>query len=51
MGRGLGRGLGTKTQVTTSGGLGFRRGPLGGGFSPLGGSSGLPWPALIDWVG
>ncbi|MFS7941122.1 hypothetical protein Hanom_Chr05g00472451 [Helianthus anomalus] len=34
MGRGLGRGLGTNAQVTTPGGLGFRRGPLGGGFSP-----------------
>uniref|UniRef100_A0A251SMZ4 Uncharacterized protein n=1 Tax=Helianthus annuus TaxID=4232 RepID=A0A251SMZ4_HELAN len=27
-------GLGTNAQVTTPGGLGFRRGPLGGGFSP-----------------
>ncbi|MFS7906431.1 hypothetical protein Hanom_Chr01g00059101 [Helianthus anomalus] len=34
MGRGLGRGLGTNAQVTTPGGLGFWRGPLGGGFSP-----------------
>ncbi|KAJ0666142.1 putative P-type Ca(2+) transporter [Helianthus annuus] len=34
IGRGLGRGLGTNAQVTTPGGLGFRRGPLGGGFSP-----------------
>ncbi|MFS7985831.1 hypothetical protein Hanom_Chr11g01003241 [Helianthus anomalus] len=34
MGRGLGRGLGTNTQVTTLGRLGFRRGPLGGDFSP-----------------
>ncbi|MFS7921266.1 putative vacuolar protein sorting-associated protein Ist1 [Helianthus anomalus] len=34
MGRGLGRGLGTNAQVTTPSGLGFRRGPLGGGFSP-----------------
>ncbi|KAJ0595200.1 putative PWWP domain containing protein PWWP2 [Helianthus annuus] len=34
MGRGLGRGLGTNAQVTTPGGLGFRRGLLGGGFSP-----------------
>ncbi|MFS7916314.1 hypothetical protein Hanom_Chr02g00175681 [Helianthus anomalus] len=33
MGRGLGRGLGTNAQVTTPGGLGFRHGPLGGGFS------------------
>ncbi|MFS7941119.1 hypothetical protein Hanom_Chr05g00472401 [Helianthus anomalus] len=30
----MGRGLGTNAQVTTPGGLGFRRGPLGGGFSP-----------------
>ncbi|MFS8008969.1 hypothetical protein Hanom_Chr14g01279101 [Helianthus anomalus] len=34
MGRGLGRGLGTNAHATTSGGLEFRRGPLGGGFSP-----------------
>ena len=34
MGRGLWRGLGTNAQITTPGGLGFRRGPLGGGFSP-----------------
>ncbi|MFS8030066.1 hypothetical protein Hanom_Chr17g01529731 [Helianthus anomalus] len=33
-GRGLWRGLGTNAQVTTPGGLGFRRDPLGGGFSP-----------------
>ncbi|MFS7968668.1 hypothetical protein Hanom_Chr09g00800321 [Helianthus anomalus] len=26
--------LGTNAQVTTPGGLGFRRRPLGGGFSP-----------------
>ncbi|MFS7930551.1 hypothetical protein Hanom_Chr04g00345631 [Helianthus anomalus] len=32
MGRGLERWLGTN--VTTPGGLRFRRGPLGGGFSP-----------------
>ncbi|KAJ0601173.1 hypothetical protein HanIR_Chr03g0125391 [Helianthus annuus] len=31
---GYGRGLGTNAQVTIPGGLGFRRGPLGGGFSP-----------------
>ncbi|KAJ0537904.1 hypothetical protein HanHA300_Chr08g0269001 [Helianthus annuus] len=31
---GYGRGLGTNAHVTTLGGLGFRRGPLGGGFSP-----------------
>ncbi|MFS7977117.1 hypothetical protein Hanom_Chr10g00900361 [Helianthus anomalus] len=33
-GAGLGCGLGTNTHVTTPGGLGFRCGPLGGGFSP-----------------
>ncbi|MFS7973331.1 hypothetical protein Hanom_Chr09g00855341 [Helianthus anomalus] len=31
---GMGRGLGTNAQVTTPGGLGFRRRPMGGGFSP-----------------
>ncbi|MFS7972440.1 hypothetical protein Hanom_Chr09g00844821 [Helianthus anomalus] len=31
----MGRGLGIHTHVTTPGGLGFRRGPLGGGFSPV----------------
>ncbi|MFS7897790.1 hypothetical protein Hanom_Chr04g00354491 [Helianthus anomalus] len=31
---GMGRGLGTNAHVTTPGRLGFRRGPLGGGFSP-----------------
>ncbi|MFS7990204.1 putative carbonic anhydrase [Helianthus anomalus] len=31
---GMGRGLGTNAQVTTPGGIGFRRGPLGGSFSP-----------------
>ncbi|KAJ0868071.1 hypothetical protein HanRHA438_Chr12g0570411 [Helianthus annuus] len=34
MGRRLCRGLGTNAQVTTPGELRFRRGPLGGGFSP-----------------
>ncbi|MFS7974396.1 hypothetical protein Hanom_Chr09g00868251 [Helianthus anomalus] len=34
MGRGLRRGLGINAHVTTPGGLGFRRGPLGRGFSP-----------------
>ncbi|MFS7964069.1 hypothetical protein Hanom_Chr08g00745841 [Helianthus anomalus] len=34
MGRRLGRGLSTNVSVTTPGGLGFRRGPLGGGFNP-----------------
>ncbi|MFS7902468.1 hypothetical protein Hanom_Chr01g00011661 [Helianthus anomalus] len=33
-GLGLGRGLGTNGHVTTPGRLGFRRGPLGWGFSP-----------------
>ncbi|KAM0014959.1 hypothetical protein Hdeb2414_s0033g00720201 [Helianthus debilis subsp. tardiflorus] len=31
---GYGAGLGTNAQVTTSGGLGFQRGPFGVGFSP-----------------
>ncbi|MFS7912305.1 hypothetical protein Hanom_Chr02g00128451 [Helianthus anomalus] len=48
MGRGLWHGLGTNTQVTTPGGLGFRRGPLGGGFSPpLGGAIKMTWRDLI----
>ncbi|MFS8001993.1 hypothetical protein Hanom_Chr13g01196891 [Helianthus anomalus] len=34
MGRGLERGLGTNAHVTIPGGLGFRRGPLGGDFNP-----------------
>ncbi|KAJ0623911.1 hypothetical protein HanIR_Chr01g0037421 [Helianthus annuus] len=34
MGRGLWRGLGTNAQITTPGRLGFRRGLLGGVFSP-----------------
>ncbi|KAJ0494304.1 hypothetical protein HanIR_Chr12g0595921 [Helianthus annuus] len=34
MGQGLRRGLGINAQVTTPGGLGFRRGLLGGSFSP-----------------
>ncbi|KAF5772031.1 hypothetical protein HanXRQr2_Chr13g0572011 [Helianthus annuus] len=51
-GAGLGRGLGTNAQVTIPGGLGFRRGPLGGVSAwALGGPSGLPWSALISWVG
>ncbi|MFS8030930.1 hypothetical protein Hanom_Chr17g01539801 [Helianthus anomalus] len=33
-GGGGGGDLGTNAQVTTPGGLGFRRRPLGGGFSP-----------------
>ncbi|MFS7914792.1 hypothetical protein Hanom_Chr02g00157671 [Helianthus anomalus] len=32
-GWGVRRGLGTNAHVTIPGGLGFRRGPLGGGFS------------------
>ncbi|MFS7925171.1 hypothetical protein Hanom_Chr04g00281401 [Helianthus anomalus] len=31
---GMGRGLGTNAHVNTTGGVRFRRGPLGGGFSP-----------------
>ncbi|MFS7943023.1 hypothetical protein Hanom_Chr06g00495401 [Helianthus anomalus] len=42
-GVGLWHGLGTNAQVTTPGGLGFRRGPLGGGFSPGTG--------VVAWVG
>ncbi|MFS8026724.1 hypothetical protein Hanom_Chr16g01490081 [Helianthus anomalus] len=33
-GAGLERGLGTNARVTILGGLEFRRGPLGRGFSP-----------------
>ncbi|MFS7975015.1 hypothetical protein Hanom_Chr10g00875531 [Helianthus anomalus] len=52
MERRLGRGLGTNAEVTTLGGLRFRRGPLAGvSARALGGPSGLPWPALIGWVG
>ncbi|MFS7977819.1 hypothetical protein Hanom_Chr10g00908501 [Helianthus anomalus] len=41
-----GRGLGTNAQVTTPGGLGFQRGPLGGGFSP-----GVGWDYQHDIAG
>ncbi|MFS7980872.1 hypothetical protein Hanom_Chr10g00944281 [Helianthus anomalus] len=34
MGRRLGRGLERNAQVTTPGGFGFGRGPIGMGFSP-----------------
>ncbi|MFS7983946.1 hypothetical protein Hanom_Chr11g00980711 [Helianthus anomalus] len=37
----MGRGLGIKAQVTTPGGFEFRRGPLGGGFSPGVGLEGM----------
>ncbi|KAJ0494022.1 hypothetical protein HanIR_Chr12g0592701 [Helianthus annuus] len=49
----LWRGLGTNAQVTTPGGLGFRRGPLGWGFSPGVGRgyqndmAGSHWPRQI----
>ncbi|MFS7959261.1 hypothetical protein Hanom_Chr08g00689021 [Helianthus anomalus] len=54
---GMGRGLATNAQVTTPGGLGFRRGPLGGGFSPgvgrvyQGDMAGANWPRqLAVWA-
>ncbi|MFS8028109.1 hypothetical protein Hanom_Chr16g01506601 [Helianthus anomalus] len=48
MGRGLGRGLERNAQVTTPGGLGFGRGPLGGSLRPVVGHARDPmWPALI----
>ncbi|MFS7920933.1 hypothetical protein Hanom_Chr03g00230681 [Helianthus anomalus] len=48
MGRGLGHGLGENAQVTTLGGLGFGRGPLGGSLrSGVGHASDPMWPALI----
>ncbi|KAF5796596.1 hypothetical protein HanRHA438_Chr10g0456381 [Helianthus annuus] len=57
MGRGLCRGLGTNAQVTTPGELGFRRGPLGGGFSSGVGRGyqndmvGSHWPRQVAvWV-
>ncbi|KAJ0495324.1 hypothetical protein HanIR_Chr12g0607571 [Helianthus annuus] len=49
----LWRGLGTNVQVTTLGGLGFQRGPLGVGFSPCVGRSyqddmvGFHWPRQV----
>ncbi|MFS8005917.1 hypothetical protein Hanom_Chr13g01243001 [Helianthus anomalus] len=49
MGMGLGRGLGTNTQVTTPGGLGFWRGPIGGGFSPGVGWGYEPDMARCHW--
>ncbi|MFS7918847.1 hypothetical protein Hanom_Chr03g00205971 [Helianthus anomalus] len=45
-GAGLWRGLGINVQVTTLGGLGFRRGPLGGGFS-----LGIGWGYQDDMTG
>ncbi|MFS7936219.1 hypothetical protein Hanom_Chr05g00412971 [Helianthus anomalus] len=54
---GMGRGLGTNAQVTTQGGLGFRRGPIGGGFTPRVGRdyesnmAGCHWPTkLAFWA-
>ncbi|MFS7971569.1 hypothetical protein Hanom_Chr09g00834421 [Helianthus anomalus] len=53
MGRGLGRGLERNAQVTTPGGLGFGRGPLGGSFSPGVGRgyetdmAGYHWPTKL----
>ncbi|KAM0014509.1 hypothetical protein Hdeb2414_s0035g00729511 [Helianthus debilis subsp. tardiflorus] len=50
---GMGRGLDTKAHVTTPGGLGFERGPLGRSFS-LGVGQGYPhdmaephWPRAL----
>ncbi|MFS7889714.1 hypothetical protein Hanom_Chr00s000004g01610261 [Helianthus anomalus] len=51
MGRGLGRGLGRNAQVTTPGGLGFWRGPLGGGFSPGVGRDWRSSMAGSHWLG
>ncbi|MFS7952241.1 hypothetical protein Hanom_Chr07g00604631 [Helianthus anomalus] len=52
-GAGLGRGLCTNAHVIILGGLGFRRGPLGGGFNP-GVGRGYPhdmakphWPRVL----
>ncbi|MFS7935904.1 hypothetical protein Hanom_Chr05g00409041 [Helianthus anomalus] len=59
MGRELGRGLGTNAHLITPGGLGFGRGPLGGGFSPgvgrgyktdMAGSDWLAW-LRYRWLG
>ncbi|MFS7956977.1 hypothetical protein Hanom_Chr07g00660971 [Helianthus anomalus] len=47
-GRGLGRGFERNAQVITPGGLGFRRGSLGGSLRPgVGHASDPIWPALI----
>ncbi|MFS7908658.1 hypothetical protein Hanom_Chr01g00085731 [Helianthus anomalus] len=46
----MGRGLGTNAQVTTPGGLGFRRGPLGGSFSPGVGHSQRSFVAGSHWL-
>ncbi|MFS7992617.1 hypothetical protein Hanom_Chr12g01084451 [Helianthus anomalus] len=48
-GAGLGRGLGINAHVITSGGFGFGRGPLGGGFSPgVGGATHMTLRNLIS---
>ncbi|MFS8016981.1 hypothetical protein Hanom_Chr15g01374891 [Helianthus anomalus] len=48
MGRGLGRGLERNAQVTTPGGLGFGRGPLGGSLRPgVGRDYHMTWRNLI----
>ncbi|KAJ0743092.1 putative protein EXORDIUM [Helianthus annuus] len=47
MGREFGRGLGENTQVTTPGGLGLWRDPLGLGFQAGHGAS--PSPSVAQW--
>ncbi|MFS7994359.1 hypothetical protein Hanom_Chr12g01105001 [Helianthus anomalus] len=51
MGRELGRGLGTNAHLTTPGGIGFGRGPLGGGFNPGVGRGYETDMAGSDWLG
>ncbi|MFS7948245.1 hypothetical protein Hanom_Chr06g00557691 [Helianthus anomalus] len=44
----MGRGLERNAQITTPGGFGFERGPLGGSLRPaLGHASDPMWPTLI----
>ncbi|MFS7933390.1 hypothetical protein Hanom_Chr04g00379211 [Helianthus anomalus] len=44
----MGRGLAENAQATTSGGLGFRRGPRGGMLKPgVGRTSDSMWPTPI----
>ncbi|MFS7903258.1 hypothetical protein Hanom_Chr01g00021931 [Helianthus anomalus] len=47
----MGRGLAINAQVTTPGGLGFRRGPLGGSFSPDMGRGYETDMVRSDWLG
>ncbi|MFS7918247.1 hypothetical protein Hanom_Chr03g00198711 [Helianthus anomalus] len=51
MERELGRGLRTNAHLTTSGGFGFGRGPLGGGFNPGVGRGYKTDMAGSDWLG